>query len=205
MSPSTTATSPKRASPDACVSLLERLRTETAHQHRELEATVNITRRLVDRHAYRWLLQKFYGFYHPLELKLARSPAAERGELALPERRKGRWLADDLAQLGVADLSQLPACGDLPLLDTWPAAAGAMYVLEGSTLGGRHIATLLKGSAIPPTAQRFFHSYGADVGTKWRSFCSILDELSASVDQDTAVANARETFASMRAWLEDTR
>ena len=189
----------------AGVPLLERLRTETAQQHRELEATVDITRRLAERDAYRWLIGKFYGFYHPLELKLACSPAAERDDLVLQERRKGRWLADDLVQLGVADVSQVPLCRELPAVDTWPAAAGTMYVLEGSTLGGRHISALLKRSGIPSNAQRFFNSYGPEVGTMWRSFCSVLDELTAPEDQDIACANARETFASMRAWLEEIR
>ncbi len=205
MTPATSVLSPVLSRADGGVALLDRLRTATAQQHSELEATVAINRRLAHRDEYRWLLEKFYGFYHALERKLERSPAAERDDLAFSEREKARWLAQDLAQLGIADVSRLPQACDLPAVDNYAAALGTMYVLEGSTLGGRHIAALLKASAIPPNAQRFFHSYGAEVGTMWRSFCGVLNELSAPHEQDVAVANARATFASMRAWLEERR
>jgi heme oxygenase len=206
MTQATPSLSPAAPRSHAGVGLLEQLRDETADQHRELETTVDITRRVSDRDAYTHLLEKFYGFYQPLEMKLAASFAAGRDGLRLAERcQKGRWLAEDLAQLGVRDVSQLPQCAALPELETWSRALGTMYVLEGSTLGGRHISGMLKMSPIPPQAQRFFSSYGAEVGGMWRSFCAILHEVAAPDEQEVAVANARATFASMQAWLVENR
>ena len=132
------------------------------------------------------------------------SPAAAREDLDFAERRqKGRWLEEDLAQLGIRSVSELPQCRDLPNVETWAQAVGAMYVLEGSTLGGRHISAMLRTSDIPVGAQRFFSSYGAEVGAMWRSFCAIGNQLSAPAEQEVAVANARATFASMQLWLQD--
>lgn len=181
--------------------LLERLRSETAAQHQELEATVDIKRRLADRESYRQLLARFYGFYAPLELRLSRSSAADivtRGRL-----EKARWLAEDLVQLGVPDASQLPQCVSLPAVDTWPRALGTMYVLEGSTLGGRHISALLNAGTPGELPQRFFNSYGSEVGGMWRSFCAVLDDVTLPGEQDAAAENARATFESMRHWLRN--
>ena len=165
---------------------------------------MEITRRIADCAAYTRLLEKFYGFYHPLEVKLGASLLEKPDNLRITERRqKGAWLAEDLAHLGVSDVSQLPHCRALPEVDSWPRALGTMYVLEGSTLGGRHISAMLKTSDIPADAQRFFSSYGAEVGSMWRSFCAILNELTAPDEQEVAVANALATFACMQAWLND--
>jgi heme oxygenase len=114
---------------------------------------------------------------------------------------KSRWLKEDLAQLGVADVSQLPQLCALPSLDTPARVLGTMYVLEGSTLGGRHIASLLNAGAAADLPKRFFSSYGSEVGSRWRSFCAALEELKETSDHDAAAENARATFESMRCWL----
>ena len=201
MSSSTTVVSPNGLRTRACGSLLERLRSETAEQHRELENTVDISRRLADRDSYEALLAQFYGFYRPLELRLAESPAGARSDVMLARLEKAAWLAEDLTQLGVHDIAHLPQCAELPPLDTWSRALGTMYVLEGSTLGGRHISTLLTNSSAGTWPRRFFTSYGPEVGGMWRSFCAVLDELSAPEDHELATENARATFDSMRVWL----
>ena len=201
MSPSSTAIASNFLPPRAGGSLLERLRSETAEQHRELENTVDISRRLADRDSYRELLALFYGFYRPVELRLGHSVAAGRNDVTLGRLEKAAWLAEDLVQLGVDDITRLPQCTALPPLDTWPRALGTMYVLEGSTLGGRHISALLINGAGATFPRRFFTSYGSEVGPMWRSFCAVLDELSSPQDHELAAENARATFDSMRVWL----
>lgn len=182
-------------------SLLDRLRRETAAQHRELEATVDITARLAAPESYRQLLAAFYGFYAPLELQLRR--AAPTLDAMHGRFEKCRWLAEDLAQLGVADPTQLPRCRSFPRLDNRPRVLGTMYVIEGSTLGGRHISALLDAGAAADMPRRFFTSYGSEVGTMWRSFVAQLNELTAPADHDIAAENARATFDSMREWLRE--
>ena len=201
MNPSTTAISADALRPQRRGPLLERLRNETAEQHRALESIVDISRRLQDRDSYRKLLADFYGFYRPLELRLGGSAAAGRNGAMLGRFEKSRWLAEDLAQLGIEHFAQLPQCTALPSVETWPRAIGTMYVLEGSTLGGRHISALLNGSSGAALPRRFFTSYDADIGMMWRSFCAVLEGISSPDEQDAAADNARATFESMRVWL----
>ena len=177
------------------------MRSETAEQHRELENTVDISRRLADRDSYRELLAQFYGFYRPLEVRLGHSVAAARSDATLGRLDKGAWLAEDLVQLGVDDIARLPQCAALPSVDTWPRVLGTMYVLEGSTLGGRHISALLTTGSGDTLPRRFFSSYGSEVGAMWRSFHAVLDELASPEDHECATENARATFDSMRVWL----
>ena len=201
MSSSTTTISANSVAPRPHGLLLERLRSGTAEQHRDLESTVDISRRIADRDSYRKLLAQFYGFYRPVELRLGGSTAAGRNEAMLGRFEKSRWLAEDLAHLGIEHVAQLPQCTALPPVDTWPRALGTMYVLEGSTLGGRHISALLDQSSGAALPRRFFTSYDADVGMMWRSFCAVLDEISSPDEHEAAAENARATFESMRVWL----
>ena len=201
MSSSTTAISFNVPPARARGSLLERLRSETAEQHRELENTVEISRRLADRDSYRELLAQFYGFYQPLEQRLAGSLAAADNNVTRGRFEKGAWLAEDLVQLGVGEIECLPQCAELPSVDTWPRALGTMYVLEGSTLGGRHISALLTNGSADTLPRRFFTSYGAEVGAMWRSFCAVLEGVSSTEEYVAAAENARATFDSMRVWL----
>ena len=183
-------------------SLLEKLRSATAEQHRQLEETVEITRRVSDRESYRQLLEKFYGFYAPIERQLV-GTAAAKYEVMRGRFNKSRWLAQDLAQLGVSDVAQLPQLCALPPVDTPARVLGTMYVLEGSTLGGRHITALLNAGRAADLPKRFFSSYGSEVGSMWRSFCAALDELTDPADHGTAAENACATFESMRVWLRE--
>ena len=201
MSSSTVAIPPTVLPPRARGSLLERLRSETAAQHRELENTVDISRRLRDRGGYRELLVQFYGFYQPLEVRLSRSAPVARNDVTRDRLEKGVWLAQDLVQLGVDDVARLPRCTELPSVDTWPRALGTMYVLEGSTLGGLQISSLLTAGSGDTLPRRFFSSYGSEVGAMWRAFCAVLDEVSSPEDHELATENARATFDSMRLWL----
>lgn len=61
-----------------------------------------------------------------------------------PARRRSEPLAADLADLGVP----LPSTGFAPLPDDAAAISGALYVIEGSRLGGRFLARQV-GEGLP--------------------------------------------------------
>lgn len=61
-----------------------------------------------------------------------------------PERKRVPMLAADLAALDAA----LPAPAPVPLADDPAAIAGALYVIEGSRLGGRFLARQV-GEGLP--------------------------------------------------------
>ncbi len=163
---------------------------------------MEITRRVCDRDSYRELLVQFYGFYAPLERRLVRAAAA-KNEAMRGRLEKSHWLAEDLAQLGISDVSQLPQLRALPSLETPAHVLGTMYVLEGSTLGGRHIASLLNAGEAAVLPKRFFTSYGSEVGAMWRSFCAALEQVTDARDHAAATENACATFEAMRTWLRE--
>lgn len=102
-------------------------------------------------------------------------------------RRRGEALRADLAELGVAPLSPIAAPafgGDAPL-------AGGAYVLEGSRLGGRLLATRV-GPALP----RRFLSASPTPDGGWRDFIALLERiLYSDVERQVATASAVATFA----------
>ncbi len=179
-----------------------RLRAATDALHRATERQFALERRIASRAGYRDLLAALYGFHAPLEAALRRIGWSENPGL---EQRfcKTRWLAADLRALGVTDaaIHALPHCGDLPALASPSAGFGALYVVEGATLGGQLIVKQL--------AQRlgigheaggyFFASYGPQIGPMWRSFVAALD----AHDGDHAAVEraARAVFRSFGDWL----
>ena len=137
--------------------LISRLRSETAAAHRCLEEVVNIVETVQNSGRYRRLLEDFYGFHGAVQEKLEALPGLSRAGYDPAARRKTLWLEADLAALGLsaAEIRKLPVCRDLPPLPDAAAGLGCAYVMEGSTLGGRHIAALLeKSPAVSPEARR---------------------------------------------------
>lgn len=184
--------------------VLQRLRSETKAAHESLEAAVQIEQRVREPAAYRELLEHFLGFYQPLEEALAALPRMAEYGFELAERRKTPWLESDLAALAAPHekASPVPRCAALPRVDSLARGFGVAYVLEGATLGGRHISQMLRDSAIPESARRFFSSYGPAVGERWQEFVQSLGSFAEqSGGEDDLVAAARETFSTLQGWI----
>lgn len=99
-------------------------------------------------------------------------------------RRRGGLLRDDLAALG---LDVPPAAGAI-VLDTDAALLGALYVIEGSRLGG----TLLKRSVAPGLPATFLGGGGSGA---WRSLLTLLDDrLTTDPDRAAAIRAAGAVF-----------
>ncbi len=185
-------------------SILSRLRTETAEAHTSLENQVGIEKCLADVEQYRDLLVRFHGFYAAMETQLESVGDWSTVGLDLTERRKAAWITSDLAALG-ADAATAPACDDLAPLPGLGHAFGGLYVLEGSTLGGRAISNMMQGSAVPENARRFFAGYETETGPKWKAFGAALEQYVADSGQgDDVIAGANAVFASMERWMQKT-
>ncbi|KFE71388.1 bacteriophytochrome heme oxygenase BphO [Hyalangium minutum] len=159
---------------------------------------------------YRHHLEALYGFYGPLEARLARQLSGLVPELRASERWKLPLLARDLRSLGhdAASLASLPQATWLPPLTGLPEALGGFYVLEGATLGGqlilRHLRRHFEG--IPAGEFAFFRAYDEDVGPMWKAFGEAVtraSEAAASEDFDSrAVQSAKDTFDAFGRWLQ---
>jgi len=187
--------------------LLSRLKNETAACHTRLENSLDLMRDDLQRDEYVALLQRFYGYVAPWEDAIgAHMPAALHA--FFDERRKTPLLAADLAALTgerVAHDALLlaDASNDLPRVDGIGAAFGSMYVMEGSTLGGRfiapHVARLLQLQ--PGIGNRYFDGYGARTGSMWNAFRETAVSTVPEAQYDAAVSAAIATFESLQSWL----
>lgn len=187
-------------------SLHARLRAATGPAHQALEDSLDWRARVATLPGYRALLARLHGFHAAWEPVIGVELA---DEAFLAPRRRLALLAADLQHLGLGpdavDALPLPALNgrDGPVLRGPAAATGALYVLEGSTLGGkvigRHIADLhgLSGAGLT-----YYRAHGAGAGSMWAAFRARL-ELFADDPEAEAVltAAAVTTFAAMRAWL----
>lgn len=121
--------------------LLAELKARTRAHHDRIEAAINPMRPELTRDEYAEMLRRFYGFYAAWEDAAGPRFAGELRDFFGP-RRKVPLLERDLRHLGATDaeLAALVRCDELPPTGTFADALGAAYVLEGSTLGGQHIA-----------------------------------------------------------------
>jgi heme oxygenase len=113
-------------------------------------------------------------------------------------------IACDLTALGCEPCPHEAHFG--PEFTSFPHALGALYVLEGSTLGGRIILRHLETHTvdIPSDAMSFFAGHGAETGSMWRAFVAKLDTFGAlNPDACTAAKDgAQSAFRTVIAWFE---
>jgi len=184
--------------------VLERLRRATRPIHADIERIIDILP-IPTRARYTWFLAKQYGFLVPLEAAWDACPLS--AELDLPARRRAPLLVSDLSVLGL-DAGRLPLCHALPPLGDPAQALGALYVVEGSTLGGRALAPRV-GEALglgPEQGAAFLHGRGARTLTMWKTFCAHVEALAAGEPQQVPamVDAARDCFERLRRWFKET-
>ncbi len=148
---------------------------------------------------YHNLLTILYGFYSAIESAI-HPWFAGRGERDFDRRRKAWRILDDMRALG--GRTQAPAlCTALPRVDGYHAALGAMYVTEGSTLGGPVIARLLQARLNSDRGMSFFLAYGPESGAMWSAFRKILDGPFNEKQRRNILDSAQETFLRFDDWL----
>lgn len=184
--------------------IFQQLKTSTCAIHSALEDDLDLLRPELRLGEYKRLLERFYGFYvvwePQIQIGLAQMPGLE-----LDRRKKVPLLTDDLTYLGgnLARLSGLPRCTSFPHLRSRERLLGSLYVIEGSTLGGRilahHFETTLRLRA--GAGASFFASYQDQLGSMWNRFRSVLIDNTDPENQQDILDGARQTFECMHDWL----
>ncbi|QHS60934.1 biliverdin-producing heme oxygenase [Chitinophaga agri] len=184
--------------------MIELLRERTGKQHQDLERVLIPRIKAANTpEAYTSLLQLFYGYYYPLEQHIA-----AHMDITFPggfeRRRKAALLLDDIAAITNAPAIQPICCNDIPEIADNAQALGAMYVLEGSTLGGQVICQILSrnlSSPDLPKALSFFNGYGADTQSYWDTFVHYLQGYNGDDTQRQRLLDAAAaTFEHFRSW-----
>lgn len=195
---------------DAPPLIMSLLRAETQFAHKQLEQTKILARLFAPDFAlaeYRDLLVRFYGFVAAIEpLIFDNLPTSHQPVLA--HRLKADLLVQDLVALGmdVSAVSHISRCDDLPQLDSFPHQMGALYVMEGSTLGGRVISKRLQErfGATVENKLNYYQAYGDNTGAEWKAFQTFMgkqfDEHGDGMATVIAAANA--TFTALYHWLD---
>ncbi|MBP0444459.1 biliverdin-producing heme oxygenase [Roseomonas sp. SSH11] len=176
------------------LSIRDRLRAGTRIDHDRLEDGLRLADPGLTLERYREVLARFYGFWAGWEPRVA---AELSDETFLAPRRRLHLLRDDLHTLGL-EARSLPACPP-PALHGRAEAMGSLYVMEGSTLGGRVILKALDRLGLPGEGGRsYFAGYGDATGAMWRAF---LQRLEAEPDASGVLRGAKATFAALADWM----
>jgi heme oxygenase len=181
--------------------LHERLRSVTRELHVDAERALDIKRRFASRSAYAGLLATLYGLHEAYERALAAFDLTEAG-IDLTARKRAQWLAADLSAMG----EKLP---DQYVLAYPPqsseAALGTLYVLEGSTQGGRILlnAALQVPGVTSTRGARFFAGHGARTTPYWLEFLRVLNAVpsdgpAAARVESAATSTFREYIAALK-------
>jgi heme oxygenase len=185
--------------------ILDRLKQETREAHERLEADLGLLDAPLSRDRFVRVLERFWGFHCIWEPAVAR---ALHDDLFLGPRLKLRHLEADLTALGRShdEISRLPRCFEAAQLAPLPrrpaAALGSLYVLEGSTLGGKIISRALKGASwLPRGGLGYFDPYGSHTGQMWQDFWDYTAARSTPAADAEMAAAASATFERLHRWL----
>lgn len=193
-------------------SIMQRLKAETNDLHSHAESRTlqrAIASGEVDRETFSAYLGQLYQVHQPLEsaLETNRDKHAAIKALASADRMRIPDLDRDLAFYG-ANPDRFPA-GDAAkkfsqrineTRNAVPVALlGALYVLEGSTNGGRFLARALRKSwDLDGDGLAYFDPYGDEQPQMWAAFRRDMDEASFDADQEEAIIEmAKATFIAI--------
>lgn len=184
--------------------IMERLKEETKTAHQQLEkATVPFIRSATDNEQYEVLLRLFFGYFRPMEEKIqGMVPISLLADIG--ERRQTVALLNDLKNIG-APTENIPQATNLPEISTIAKAIGAMYVLEGSTLGGRFITQMLMKSLNHHSSEyiSFFSGYGESTSDKWKHFTQMVNQYAEKFPDhhQEIIDSASQTFTKFGNWV----
>lgn len=116
----------------------------------------------------------------------------------LDQRKKKYLIEDDLAFLNYNKTHSVKVFQDTDM--NIPFALGVLYVIEGSTLGGRfilkNVSKFAELSGNKGTA--YFNGYGDKTGSYWKTFLNVLSEYERDLNcGDEIIRGARYAFDSI--------
>lgn len=174
---------------------------ELAYSHKIMGGTIDLEE-------YSDLILKNYWLHSLVENAIYNALSSEeQKEINFAERRKLGFLYDDLEELGLLRNIKLPENHELPYfhIKSFAEAMGALYVLEGATLGGAIIRReLLKIPTISSASSLHYYTcYGREIGSYWKAFVQYAAEkITNPEDVAQAVEKAKETFDLFAAILK---
>jgi len=185
------------------MSVAKLLKEETLFEHQQAESVlIPQLEKISSKNQYCSLLKRFYGFYKPLQERSLQLLDPE----VLPDRNTRNTSAlilKDLKHLGCG-IENIPLSVTLPDIRSEAEAMGALYVIEGSSLGGKIIRRMLLSNSslnIDEESVNFFNGYGDETGPKWLGF---LKALETQTDSEAVLHSAKKSFRVFTEWISAT-
>lgn len=178
---------------------IQNLRASTADCHKQLELN-SLSQALlsdnVNETIYCSYLSRLYSFIKGFEQYVY--PKLDQHFLNLNDRKKAHFIEEDLKAFDIT-IDKNTLLEEAFFKDTYSdvfLAAGALYVLEGSTLGGQIIVKHLQ-KAMPSgfVNAAYFLGYQQRTGSMWKEFLLQLTALPQStIDEEQIIKGAITTF-----------
>mgnify|MGYP000988652637 CR=1 FL=1 len=178
------------------IALSAYLKSATQVLHEEVEKKLNAGKIFSPHYTtedYKELIRQHYIFFNLFEKLVFSSLSPEISDrIDVAGRTKLLYLEKDMTELGLETNEKTTS--ELSL--TTEEAAGFLYVMEGSTLGGnvikKQLATLPQFTKIP---FHFFGCYGPSTGKQWTTFKEVLDSSFTNNQYDNVLAGAVKAYS----------
>ena len=169
------------------------LKEQTKQQHDDTEAKLQ-SQKIFDKSYtlddYKTLLIHNYKLINRYEHQI-QEQLKNYSELKLDLRSKINSLKTDLNNLNISTENEEPTQN----LENEAEAFGALYVMEGSTLGGNVIGKQLKRNPeFEGVEFNYFGVYGENTGPYWQEFKSIIDEKISEENYESCVTGAKKAY-----------
>jgi heme oxygenase (biliverdin-IX-beta and delta-forming) len=148
-----------------------------------------------------WTRERYVRFLRATLAVLATAEPALVGTGALADTDRVARLRGDLGTMGAAGGVE-PIAG-VPAPASLAAGFGSAYVIEGSQLGGVHVAAAVAaGLGLDNGSLTYLRPLGVSVGARWQAFVARLDafgESASPFEWREAEAAAQAMFAAFEA------
>jgi heme oxygenase (biliverdin-IX-beta and delta-forming) len=180
-----------------------KLREATADLHAQTEEGVPLMKPDLTLAEYVSVLRRFYRAVAAWE-SWAEKHVPERWRPMFEQRRRSRLLLEDFRALGVTSDNNSPDEVPFPLLENDASFLGAMYVVEGSTLGGQYIARHVEEVLhfAPGVGNAYFRGYGDSTGAMWKEFRAVVAAMDDRESGDV-IEGARKMFRMFAHCLQE--
>jgi heme oxygenase (biliverdin-IX-beta and delta-forming) len=179
---------------------IQRLRRETEDDHRAVEEMFPLMHEDLNVTQYTDCLLQMYGMVSAWE-ECSHEAAPGWMQPELVARRRKSMLELDLAWFGVKNTDELLPV--MPEMKDLNSLLGAMYVMEGSTLGGQLIARQLRRTLhlSEGKGDAYFVGHGDQTGPMWKEFCEVLKMRVTDDETELVVLSAKAMFATYGSWM----
>ena len=192
--------------------LIEKLKKHCHQQHLHVRAgeyADQIMNQQITEHEYVKLLYANYFFHSTIESQITTVLSEEwKEELAWPHRLKANYIKQDLMALQKSLPTQAlhkHYASQAYSINTLSEAIGALYVIEGTAIGGAIIKrNLLKTGWIIQKGLpiHFYGCYGKELSARWKQFIQMT--YTPEIDHSVALQQASITFDFYEKVLEIT-